>query len=119
MPIEPPETVETDSETVACEGIGGALGHPRVFLTIGKEGYVDCPSCDRRGGRPTRSGLADGRYDFAFDSNRWIDEQQADPASAGLVFAWATTPKMLARLAGFAKLGGPGGGEWCPRKQTG
>jgi uncharacterized Zn-finger protein len=48
MPIEPPETVETDSETVACEGIGGALGHPRVFLTIGKEGYVDCPYCDRR-----------------------------------------------------------------------
>ena len=48
MPIEPPETVETDSDTVACEGIGGALGHPRVFLTIGKDGYVDCPYCDRR-----------------------------------------------------------------------
>ena len=48
MPIEPPETVETDSETVACEGIGGALGHPRVFLTIGKEGFVECPYCDRR-----------------------------------------------------------------------
>jgi uncharacterized Zn-finger protein len=48
MPIEPPEIVETDSETVACEGIGGALGHPRVFLTIGPEGYVECPYCDRR-----------------------------------------------------------------------
>jgi uncharacterized Zn-finger protein len=48
MPIEPPEIVETDSETVACEGIGGALGHPRVFLSIGKEGFVDCPYCDRR-----------------------------------------------------------------------
>ena len=48
MPIEPPEIVETASETVACEGIGGALGHPRVFLTIGKEGFVDCPYCDRR-----------------------------------------------------------------------
>jgi len=48
MPIEPPEIVETDRETVACEGIGGALGHPRVFLSIGKEGFVDCPYCDRR-----------------------------------------------------------------------
>ena len=48
MPIEPPEIVETDSETVACDGNGAALGHPRVFLEIGKEGYVDCPYCDRR-----------------------------------------------------------------------
>jgi uncharacterized Zn-finger protein len=48
MPIEPPEIVETDSETVACEGIDSALGHPRVFLTIGKEGFVECPYCDRR-----------------------------------------------------------------------
>jgi uncharacterized Zn-finger protein len=48
MPIEPPEVVETDTKTVACEGIGGALGHPRVFLTIGKDGFVECPYCDRR-----------------------------------------------------------------------
>lgn len=48
MPIEPPETVETDSETVACDGSGGVGGHPRVFLTIGPEGYVECPYCDRR-----------------------------------------------------------------------
>ena len=48
MPNEPPEVVETDRETVACEGIGGALGHPRVFLSIGKDGFVDCPYCDRR-----------------------------------------------------------------------
>jgi uncharacterized Zn-finger protein len=48
MPIEPPEVMETDSPTVACEGIGGALGHPLVFLTIGKEGFVECPYCDRR-----------------------------------------------------------------------
>lgn len=48
MPIEPPETIETDSETVACEGNDPALGHPRVFLTVGKEGFVECPYCDRR-----------------------------------------------------------------------
>jgi uncharacterized Zn-finger protein len=48
MPIEPPDVMETDNATVACEGIGGALGHPRVFLMIGEEGFVDCPYCDRR-----------------------------------------------------------------------
>jgi uncharacterized Zn-finger protein len=48
MPIEPPEIVEADSATVACEGNDSALGHPRVFLSIGREGFVDCPYCDRR-----------------------------------------------------------------------
>jgi uncharacterized Zn-finger protein len=33
---------------VACDGNGGVGGHPRVFLAIGKEGFVDCPYCDRR-----------------------------------------------------------------------
>ncbi len=42
------ETVEVDSETVACDGGGGALGHPRVYLTLGPEGKIDCPYCGRR-----------------------------------------------------------------------
>jgi uncharacterized Zn-finger protein len=48
MPVDPPETVEVETATVACDGNGLALGHPRVFLTIGKAGFVDCPYCDRR-----------------------------------------------------------------------
>jgi uncharacterized Zn-finger protein len=32
---------------VACDG-DGPLGHPRVYLNIGKEGFIDCPYCDRR-----------------------------------------------------------------------
>lgn len=47
-PLDPPEVVEVDSEIVACEGEGGALGHPRVFLNMAGKGYVDCPYCDRR-----------------------------------------------------------------------
>ena len=43
-----PETIETDSNRVACDGGGGALGHPRVFLEIGKENEVVCPYCSRR-----------------------------------------------------------------------
>lgn len=42
-----PEIIETDSATVACDGGGGALGHPRVYLTMGEKGWVECPYCDR------------------------------------------------------------------------
>ena len=48
MPTEPPEIIEVTSDTVACDGGDGPLGHPRVFLSIGKAGFVDCPYCDRR-----------------------------------------------------------------------
>ncbi|MGQ0740677.1 MAG: zinc-finger domain-containing protein [Alphaproteobacteria bacterium] len=42
-----PETIETDDPRVACDG-NGPLGHPKVFLQIGEEGFIDCPYCDRR-----------------------------------------------------------------------
>ena len=48
MPVEAPEIVETDHTRVACDGGGGALGHPKVYLQIGDEGFVECPYCDRR-----------------------------------------------------------------------
>jgi uncharacterized Zn-finger protein len=38
-----------DSLSVACDGDGGALGHPRVFLAIDPAtGEVECPYCSRR-----------------------------------------------------------------------
>jgi len=43
---EPPETVEVEELTVACDGNGGALGHPKVYLTL-QGGRVECPYCDR------------------------------------------------------------------------
>lgn len=46
--MQPIETIEVDTETVGCDGGGGALGHPKVYLTMGKEGYVECPYCGRR-----------------------------------------------------------------------
>ena len=48
MPAPEPETVETDKTRVSCEGSGGALGHPRVYLEMGDESFVECPYCDRR-----------------------------------------------------------------------
>ena len=35
------------SATIACDGGGGPLGHPRVFLTMDDDGRVVCPYCSR------------------------------------------------------------------------
>ena len=48
MSIEQPETQTVHDARVACDGGGGALGHPKVYLQIGDEGFVECPYCDRR-----------------------------------------------------------------------
>jgi uncharacterized Zn-finger protein len=48
MPVQAPEIVETDDTRVACDGDGGALGHPKVFLEMGDENFVECPYCDKR-----------------------------------------------------------------------
>lgn len=41
-----PETIEVDAEVVKCDGGGGALGHPAVYLNTGEAGAVECPYCD-------------------------------------------------------------------------
>ncbi|MBS0559464.1 MAG: zinc-finger domain-containing protein [Proteobacteria bacterium] len=40
------EVIRVDQRTVACDGGGGALGHPRVFLRIPND-QVMCPYCSR------------------------------------------------------------------------
>lgn len=58
----------TDQIRVSCMGGEGALGHPKVFYTIGDKGYAECGYCDRvfvydpsrkgtmiEGGAPTES----------------------------------------------------------------
>lgn len=42
-----PQTIEVDSVSVACDGGGGALGHPRVYLSLEKKGQAWCPYCSR------------------------------------------------------------------------
>ena len=50
--MEPTQTIETDQTTVACDGGGGALGHPRVYLHLLADGdevpRIDCPYCGIR-----------------------------------------------------------------------
>ena len=48
MPVEAPEIIEVDDTRVACDGGGGTLGHPRVYLEMGVEKFVECGYCDRR-----------------------------------------------------------------------
>ena len=45
---EPPEVVKVRVRRIACDGVGGALGHPRVYLEMGEADHVECPYCDRR-----------------------------------------------------------------------
>ena len=44
----PTETIHVDERTVACDGGGGALGHPLVYMDMGGEDFVECGYCDRR-----------------------------------------------------------------------
>ena len=47
--MEPAETVAVAEKKIGCDGGGGALGHPMVYLTIEAEsGAVDCPYCGKR-----------------------------------------------------------------------
>ncbi len=43
-----PEIVMVDDHRIACDGVGGTLGHPRVYLEMGEAAFVECPYCDRR-----------------------------------------------------------------------
>ena len=46
--IPPPEAIVVSTRRVACDGGGGALGHPRVYMEMGAAGFVECGYCDRR-----------------------------------------------------------------------
>ena len=48
MPVEAPEIIPVDDTRVSCDGDGVVHGHPRVYLEMGDEGFVECPYCDRR-----------------------------------------------------------------------
>jgi len=45
----PPEAQVVRAFRVCCDGGEGALGHPRVWLSIPQDtGWVECPYCDKR-----------------------------------------------------------------------
>ena len=46
--VPAPETIITSDHRVSCDGGGGALGHPKVYMEMGQEDFVQCKYCDRR-----------------------------------------------------------------------
>lgn len=45
---QPVETIYVDDLTVRCDGGEEPLGHPLVYLTLERDGEIDCPYCGRR-----------------------------------------------------------------------
>lgn len=44
-----PETEIVATPRISCDGGGGALGHPRVWLQIPEAtGFVECGYCDKK-----------------------------------------------------------------------
>lgn len=45
--MQPFETIYIDGMVAACNGGGGPLGHPKVYLNLAGDGQVECPYCSR------------------------------------------------------------------------
>ena len=50
--MEPEKAIYVESVSVSCDGGGGAkghppMGHPNVYLDVGKKGEAVCPYCGR------------------------------------------------------------------------
>lgn len=43
-----PETIEVNTRRVSCDGGDGVLGHPKVYMDMGRVDHVECKYCDRR-----------------------------------------------------------------------
>ncbi len=46
--IPPAEEIVVKTKRVACDGGGGALGHPLVYMEMGEATSIECAYCDRR-----------------------------------------------------------------------
>ena len=45
--IKNKELLIVSSSNVACDGGEGALGHPKIYLDMGKEKKIVCPYCSK------------------------------------------------------------------------
>ena len=43
----PTDVIIVQKRRVACDGGGGALGHPKVYMDMGQGTEVECKYCDR------------------------------------------------------------------------
>ena len=63
-----PEVIRVTGRRVACDGGGGAMGHPRVWLNLGDDDHVTCPYCSRE------YILAGSAHDKAMDDQGGTDQ---------------------------------------------
>ena len=45
--MEVEETIIVKKSSVSCDGGGGVLGHPKIYLAISEDGEIVCPYCSR------------------------------------------------------------------------
>jgi uncharacterized Zn-finger protein len=45
--MDNPEVLVVTTRKVACDGGGGALGHPKVWYDMSGQDFVECKYCDR------------------------------------------------------------------------
>jgi uncharacterized Zn-finger protein len=45
--MENPEVLVVTTKKIACDGGGGALGHPKVWYDMSEQDFVECKYCDR------------------------------------------------------------------------
>ena len=43
-----PEVYEVETKKIACDGGGGPLGHPKIYLEMGENSKITCPYCSRQ-----------------------------------------------------------------------
>ena len=77
MPVQAPEIVETDNTRVACDGGGGALGHPKVFLEMGDENVGGMPLlrqalCAQSRGDASLTALKKGDHLYLVDGSGYL-----------------------------------------------
>ena len=41
------ETEISKSKKVSCSGVGGSLGHPKIYLDMGEKNEIRCPYCSK------------------------------------------------------------------------
>jgi uncharacterized Zn-finger protein len=80
--MEPFETIYTDQMVVACNGGGGPLGHPRVYLNLAPSGRVECPYCSRLF---VNRAVGDGAAEAGTTVSTAMDapQSQSKPATSG------------------------------------
>lgn len=72
----PFETIEIDDVIAACNGGGGPMGHPRVYLNLTPNGRVECPYCSRLFVNPKIAGQVLPEIGVATPSAHQAGEEQ-------------------------------------------